>query len=489
MPRALPSRERSCPLSAGARPVGTTDSNGRCTIVALPAGDYLVRVHRTGFTVAHSLVLRVTPGHITSYSVVLIPVTLDRPVATNGESPGIMTAGFLPTATTGVAVPTDPGQDDDIEQSEVAWRLRHLRRSVLKDAVDQVHLAEDGNFEDGVGAFFGRAMTAPVRAAASLFSEAPLTGQVNLLTTSTFDSTDKILSDLSLARGVAYLSLGAGAGSRGDWSARAALTQGDLSSWMLAGSFISRAPTRHRYEVGMTLAAQRYRAPTWRLLAAVSDGTRNAGAVYAFDTWTIARTVSVVYGARYASYGYIEKGLFSPRLQVNLQPSHSMRVMMSASRRSEAPGAEEFVPSTASTRPRRLVSSQITLTSARSSASTLRPLGDGHLDLGPAVPARTAVQHPAQVVPVAQPWLPAPIFARLADTLIGARDRPSLQLRLAALGVLRGAADSHASAGAACRFRRRRTQAGRLGAGLPARTQEHDRSARRAFGLGRAHEY
>ena len=92
----------------------------------------------------------------------------------------------------------------------------------------------------------------------------PLTGQVNLLTTSTFDSTDKILSDLSLARGVAYLSLGAGAGSRGDWSARAALTQGDLSSWMLAGSFISRAPTRHRYEAGMTLAAQRYRAPTPR---------------------------------------------------------------------------------------------------------------------------------------------------------------------------------------------------------------------------------
>ena len=77
---------------------------------------------------------------------------------------------------------------------------------------------------------------------------------MNLLTTSTFDSTDKILSDLSLARGVAYLSLGAGAGSRGDWSARAALTQGDLSSWMLAGSFISRAPdpapVRSRHDIG-----------------------------------------------------------------------------------------------------------------------------------------------------------------------------------------------------------------------------------------------
>jgi hypothetical protein len=254
----------------------------------------------------------------------------------------------VPAGTTGIETSTDPAQGDEIDQSEVAWRLRHLRRSVLKDAVDQVHLAEDGNYEDGVGAFFGRAMTAPVRAAASLFTEAPLSGQVNLLTTSSFDSTDKILSDLSLARGVAYLSLGAGAGTRGDWSARAALTQGDLSSWMLAGSFIARAPSRHRYEAGMTLAAQRYSGTNAASLAAVSDGTRNAGAVYAFDTWTIARSVSIIYGARYASYGYIENALFSPRVQVNLQPTRGMRVMMSASHRSEAPGAEEFVPSTAS---------------------------------------------------------------------------------------------------------------------------------------------
>ncbi len=249
----------------GRTATATTDTNGHCALVSLPAGDYLVRVHRTGFAVANSLVLRVTPGHITAHSVVLTPIAIDRPVATKGESPGIMTAGFLPAGTTGLDPSTDPENDDDIDQSEVAWRLRHVRRSVLKDAVDQVHLAEDGNYEDGVGAFFGRAMTAPVRAAAALFNEAPpLTGQVNLLTTSTFDSTDKILSDLSLARGVAYLSLGAGAGTRGDWSARAALTQGDLSSWMLAGSFISRAPTRHRYEAGMTLAAQRYRARTPR---------------------------------------------------------------------------------------------------------------------------------------------------------------------------------------------------------------------------------
>ena len=120
-----------------------------------------MRVHRTGFTVANSLVLRVTPGHITSHNVVLTPIAHRSPGRNEGRVAGIMAAGFLPAGTTGVDSSTDPEKDDEIDQSEVAWRLRHLRRSVLKDAVDQVHLAEDGNYEDGVGAFFGRAMTAP----------------------------------------------------------------------------------------------------------------------------------------------------------------------------------------------------------------------------------------------------------------------------------------------------------------------------------------
>ena len=37
------------------------------------------------------------------------------------------------------------------------------------------------------GTFFGRAMTAPARAAAALFTDLPFTGQVNLLTSSSFD--------------------------------------------------------------------------------------------------------------------------------------------------------------------------------------------------------------------------------------------------------------------------------------------------------------
>jgi hypothetical protein len=325
---------------------GTTDAHGRCTLVAVPPGAYLVRVHRAGFTVAHSLIIRVAPGRVSPHSVVLVPLGVgDAGSVTSGE-PEIMAAGFLP------AGHAKDGQDDGDsqggDQSETAWRLRHLRRSILKDAIAQVHIAEDGDYGDGVAAFFGRTMTAPVRAAASLFDDGPLSGQVNLLTTSSFDSADQWLSDFSLARGVAYLSLGAAAGQRGDWSVQAAVTQGDVASWMLAGSFISRPASTHRYQAGMTYAAQRYTGTNPASLAAVAEGTRNAGAIFAFDTWTLGRRASLVYGARYSSYGYMENALFSPRIQANLQPFDGIRLTVSASRRAEAPGADEFVPTTAS---------------------------------------------------------------------------------------------------------------------------------------------
>ena len=78
--------------------------------------------------------------------------------------------------------------------------------------------------------------TGPAQVAASLLSNFPLAGQVNLLTTGAFDSPQQLVSAGSLARGVAMVSLGASAGSRGDWAVQGAMTQGDVASWMVSGS-------------------------------------------------------------------------------------------------------------------------------------------------------------------------------------------------------------------------------------------------------------
>jgi hypothetical protein len=325
-----------------------TDASGHCTLRSLPPGDYVVRVHRVGFIVGNSLVVRVKPGATASHEAVLRRA--DSAVATIGTNPQpeILAAGFLPpaAATTGTASSGDENAEGD-NHSELAWRLRHLRRSVLKEAIDRAAIDDGADDASDSGVWFGSVMMMPARAAASLFATGPVNGEINLLTSSTFDSAAQ-LADANFARGVAYLSLGSSAGQSGDWNMQAAMTQGDVASWMVAGSFVARAQARHRYQAGMSYASQRYIGTNSAALAAVADGTRNAGAVFAFDTWSIAPGTTILYGARYARYGYMDDALFSPRVRVQIAPLEHGRLMFTASRRMTAPGAEEFVQSASS---------------------------------------------------------------------------------------------------------------------------------------------
>src|SRR5206468_2193244 len=96
---------------------------------------------------------------------------------------------------------------------------------------------------------------------------------------------------------------------------------------------------------GMSYSLQRYDGSNPAALAAMADGNRYAAVLYAFDAWTISRKVTVLYGGRYAKYGYLEESLFSPRAQLTIAPTASLRLSFGASRRAVAPGAEEFVPS------------------------------------------------------------------------------------------------------------------------------------------------
>jgi hypothetical protein len=325
-----------------------TDDEGRCVFGALPAGDYLVRVHRSGYVSTSSLLVLAGPGASTTWSFVLkapSPRALD-PREARTASPQVLAAGFVGSA---IEPATDgPAEDEEThDHSEVAWRLKHLKRHVLKDATSEVTFEEGDDpaeFDRAVADMFAR-QTGPAQVAASLLSQFPLAGQVNLLTTGAFDRPEQLVSPGSLARGVAMVSLGASAGSRGDWAVQGAMTQGDVASWMVSGSYLTRAPARHVLDVGMSYSLQRYDGSNPAALAAVADGNRYAGVVYAIDSWSISENVSLSYGARYANYGYIEKGLLSPRARLTVAPVDSLRISVGASRRAVAPGAEEFVPS------------------------------------------------------------------------------------------------------------------------------------------------
>ena len=315
-----------------------SDKGGQYTLKQLPPGPYIVRAHLAGFLAARSTMVNVRPAARTASS-----FTMRREGSIN--APRISEAAVAAIG----AAPENAPKPDDRNESELAWRLRHLKRGVLRDtAMSPAPLgggapSDDWFLADSIE-FIGRAFGTSAKAATALFSDLSLGGQVNLLTTGAFDNPLQLLQ-LDRTSGVAFFSLGAPVGDHGDWAVRAAMNQNDLSSWMLAGNYVVKAPVAHRYRFGMSYSLQRYEGGNTAALMAVSDTARNVGSVYAYDEWQISRYVSVNYGANYAHYDYLRgPSLFSPRVSATFSPTPAWRMRVAASRDVSAPGAEEFLP-------------------------------------------------------------------------------------------------------------------------------------------------
>lgn len=318
-----------------------SDRGGRFELRTLSPGPYLVRAHLTGFAASRGQIVDVHPSSRASSSIAMHRVEPGHPVLEAGMGGGVGSAEpvveNLPTGTSG-SQPTD-------DHGETAWRLRHARRGILKDAVvPESVMADDG---EAAARAFGQSglFGAPARLATNFFGSTPFSGQFNLLTTGSFDSAQQLFTTDSLSRGVAYVSVGAPVGSLADWTARAALTQGDISSWIVAGSYVTRAPARHQYDVGLSYSTQRYNGGNPAAFHEVGDTGRDAGTVYGFDTFALTPALALTYGARYARYDYLDgRSLVSPRVGLTVSPAPHMRLSALLSRRAVAPGAEEFLP-------------------------------------------------------------------------------------------------------------------------------------------------
>ncbi len=323
-----------------------TDAQGRFSVDRLPAGDYLIYARLQGFAASPREIVRVNSGVLSVHR--LRMRRLEQPIGTTGvdslTSRAIMAAGFdVPRADAAqpAAAAEAAGTKDDHAHTETAWRLRHLPRSILRDSTSTASIVEDEGGESP-GSFFGRGLNATASLASSFFTDLPFSGEVNLLTTGALGQ-GALFSGGALPRGVAYLSIGAPTPA-GHWSMRAAMSQGDLSSWIVAGSFVSDREGAHTYDLGFSHSTQEYQGGNLMALAAVSDGSRNVGEIYALDRWTVSPGVAIEYGGRYARYDYLsERGLFSPRAGFTLEPVAGTRVSATLAQRMVAPGAEEFL--------------------------------------------------------------------------------------------------------------------------------------------------
>jgi len=338
--------ERAQPLAGavisalgGASAFAVTDRSGRFTLRDLPAGPYLVRAHLQGYASARDRIVQVSTATRD------ISISLTR-VVTKDDQPSVLQAGVGP-----VDESSSVGDDEVDHPSDIAWRLRHLRRSVLKDLDHTPIPPTDPSFMEDSLLAFSKAVGSPVRFASDFIADLPVNGQINLLTSTSFERPQNLFSlQNGLPTGVAFVSLSAPT-ITGSWNVRGGTTQGDLSSWIVAGSYAWQ-PTgsSHSYRAGMSYAMQRYLGGNVDALAAMGDGRRKAGEMYAFDRWTLTPRLDVSYGARYARYDYLaNETLFSPKASVTVRPLPRglLRLRGMVSRREIAPGAEEFlVPST-----------------------------------------------------------------------------------------------------------------------------------------------
>jgi hypothetical protein len=303
-----------------------TDRSGRFALANLSPGLYSLRAHINGYIPSKRQYVEVRAAATTN-AVVSVRRT---------ERTRVMAAG--------VAGP-DAGDDTQPldDHSEVAWRLRHLPRSVLKDANTSDGIAGSDTSKQGS---FARTVGSPARLASALFDNLPFTGQVNLLTTSSFDSVQGLFSSDALSRGVAALSLRGPAGGWGDWSFQGLTSQGDLGSWYVSGTLKSRVTASHVYDVNVSYSARRSNTSTLvGLPTAAPEDNRAVGAVDAVDRWRVSPQVTLTYAARYSRYDYLGgAGFLSPAATLALKATPTVELRTSVSRHVLAPGAEEFLP-------------------------------------------------------------------------------------------------------------------------------------------------
>jgi Carboxypeptidase regulatory-like domain/TonB dependent receptor len=342
--------------------VATTDSDGRYSLKDLPFGPYVLSVHSRGYWQSRGRTVQLTASKMSAPEIQLTRVNPGKAPVASGAATPVASVAPAPTQFAGFgdlgppALPVALGapataatgdgnqeaEDGAGEGGETAWRLRHLPRSILKETATEAAWVSTPGFEPH-GDWLGRDAVAD--GPATLFSNLALSGQINFLTSESFNSPGQLLGPNG-ARSVAFVSVGTQAAG-GAWAMQGAMTQGDLASWIVAGSYKSIDSASHAYDVGLSYSTQRYDGGNAAALEAINDSARNVGAVYGYDQWTVSPRLVLGYGSGYARYDYLGgSGLWSPRVSITI-PIDGLRVKAVASSHAVVPGAEEFAPSVA----------------------------------------------------------------------------------------------------------------------------------------------
>jgi hypothetical protein len=304
--------------------------------MVLPVGEYVLRATRDGYVSTYREPIRIEPNRHLQRKIRLIrEAELAQPAA---------------TATLEAPSDSAPVPDEMHGHGEMAWRLRHLKRTVLRDestiaAIETIE-AEQTPFDQQatLTRWVDRALGQTARGAGSFFTDTEFTGHVNLLTTSALPGmSNNVPADWS--RGVANVFLAAPVGQAGDWAIRGAVAAGDASSWALLGEYEGRETQPHAVRFAVSYGTQGF-TPAGDLTAPADlPESRSVGAVSAADRWRVGAAIDLDYGVRFDHFDYLsEPGLISPHAGARVEIRPGTVVRASTQQRMIAPGANEFLP-------------------------------------------------------------------------------------------------------------------------------------------------
>jgi hypothetical protein len=313
-----------------------TDGRGQFRLPLVP-GEYVLGASREGYLSPYRELVRVFASKQIERH-----ITITRQVSLADRKRLLAGTGLTASITDPLPVPpvvTPAGRLDRLQ----AWYLRHLPRTVLRDGGDahgETPARADFRY---LPSFLDWAVAESARAATTFFADTDFSGQINMLTTSTWSPSTAL--DARLPRGVAYLSVGAPVGTHGDWRVRGALSTSGLASWVALGEYEARDVQRHAFRAGMSYGAQRFSEGSSAAILKAGDGARSAASLYAFDRWRVSPALEVDYGLRADRYDYVSgRNFLSPRAGVRVGVVPRVFVTASASSAVIAPGVDTFLP-------------------------------------------------------------------------------------------------------------------------------------------------
>jgi Carboxypeptidase regulatory-like domain/TonB dependent receptor len=288
-----------------------SDSAGRFSLPALPAGSYTLRALEEGHLPAPARQVTVLANRDSVFTVSLTPIS--ESVTTTSATPEPDTAGE--------------------SARELRWLLRHKRRSVMESETASVDTGEAGEKADpvavadqGVGAnpFLGRRS-----------SWLDLDGTLELIAAPTLEES----REDGLPASFSSLRLQGRIAGFGRWSLGGLVGESEGTNWRMAAEFVLEPGGGHQITTGTGYGTRFLRPPAGE--TAMRFENRGVGAVSFQDRWTMGKRVSATWGGRVTHIGFLEDhNHVDPLVSVEVRSDEQSVVRGTVSAHTLAPGGD-----------------------------------------------------------------------------------------------------------------------------------------------------